>query len=88
MDGLVQDCSNSSALAMELLQFCTKPSLPIWHQSHILKTQQISVNGGFYKPGGLYQQWFPLSWLNCPLDITKNWLRSGTCEDNNDFIAD
>ena len=23
--GLVQDCSNSSALAMELLQSCTKP---------------------------------------------------------------
>ena len=27
MDALVQDCSNSSALAMELLQSCTKPSL-------------------------------------------------------------
>ena len=26
IDGLVQDCSNSSALAMELLQFCIKPS--------------------------------------------------------------
>ena len=26
LDGLVQDCSNSSALAMELLQSCTKPS--------------------------------------------------------------
>ena len=26
VDGLVQDCSNSSALAMELLQSCTKPS--------------------------------------------------------------
>ena len=25
VDGLVQDCSNSSALAMELLQSCTKP---------------------------------------------------------------
>ena len=25
-DGLVQDCSNSSELAMELLQSCTKPS--------------------------------------------------------------
>ena len=25
IDGLVQDCSNSSALAMELLQYCTKP---------------------------------------------------------------
>ena len=27
IDGVVQDCSNSSALAMELLQSCTKPSL-------------------------------------------------------------
>ena len=27
IDGLVQDCSNSSALAMELLQCCTKPSI-------------------------------------------------------------
>ena len=26
INGLVQDCSNSSALAMELLQSCTKPS--------------------------------------------------------------
>ena len=25
-NGLVQDCSNSSALVMELLQFCIKPS--------------------------------------------------------------
>ena len=28
-DGLMQDCSNSSALAMELLQSCTKPSIYI-----------------------------------------------------------
>ena len=27
IDGLVQDCSNSNALAMELLQSCTKPSI-------------------------------------------------------------
>ena len=27
IDGLVQDCNNSSALAMELVQFCTKPSI-------------------------------------------------------------
>ena len=26
-DGFVQNCSNSSALAMELLQFSTKPSI-------------------------------------------------------------
>ena len=30
-NGLVQDCSNSSALAMELLQSCTKQSTKIWH---------------------------------------------------------
>ena len=27
IDGLVQDCSNSSALALELLQFCTEPKI-------------------------------------------------------------
>ena len=27
IDDLVLDCSNSSALAMELLQFCVKPSI-------------------------------------------------------------
>ena len=27
VDGLVQDCSNSTANAVELLQFCTKPSM-------------------------------------------------------------
>ena len=30
-DGLVQDCSNSSALAMELLQSCTEPSISVSH---------------------------------------------------------
>ena len=28
--GLVQDCNNSSALAMELLQSCTEPSISSW----------------------------------------------------------
>ena len=32
IDDLVQDCSNSSALAMELLQSCTKPS--IWSDTY------------------------------------------------------
>ena len=33
--GLVQDCSNSSALAMELLQSCTKPSISFFTSAHI-----------------------------------------------------
>ena len=31
INGLVQDCSISSALAMEILQFCTKPSKSCKH---------------------------------------------------------
>ena len=31
IDGLVQYCSNSSALAMELLQSCTKPAVYMDH---------------------------------------------------------
>ena len=31
--GSVQDCSISSALAMEILQFCTKPSICKWRMS-------------------------------------------------------
>ena len=33
-DGQVQDCSNSSALAMELLQSCTKPSIYSFKEIH------------------------------------------------------
>ena len=36
VDGLVQDCSNSIALAMELLQSCTKPSMCSIKYSHVL----------------------------------------------------
>ena len=41
-DGLLQDCSNSSVLAIELLQSCTKPSIehwsniwPLWHSNAV-----------------------------------------------------
>ena len=32
--GLVQDCGNSTALAMELLQSCTKPQIYFLHIFH------------------------------------------------------
>ena len=32
IDGLVQDCSNPSALKMELLQSCAKPSIYCSHR--------------------------------------------------------
>ena len=32
INGSVQDCNNSSALALELLQSCTKPSIPKYHE--------------------------------------------------------
>ena len=50
IDGLVQDCSNSSALAMELLQSCTKPSIyaidvsDIHNGLHIIISFQIILH--------------------------------------------
>ena len=35
IDGLVHDCSNSIAVAMELLQFCTEPSICIQFFLHM-----------------------------------------------------
>ena len=53
-DGLVQDCSNSSAIAIELLQSCTKPSI----------SSLISLNyRKSYKT--LQQLWYRLAWC-CP----------------------
>ena len=37
INGLVQDCSNSSALALELLQSCTKPSMIV--TDHLVSLQ-------------------------------------------------
>ena len=48
IDGLVQDCSISSALAMEILQSCTKPSILsiqwgfLWWQDSIFILNQTS----------------------------------------------
>ena len=41
IDGLVQDCSNSIANALELLQSCTKPSK--WHAKYLQMKQHFSV---------------------------------------------
>ena len=36
IDGLVQDCSNSIAGALELLQSCTKPSIYVYMERHMI----------------------------------------------------
>ena len=41
IDGLMQDCSNSSALAMELLLFCTKPSTCYYHHAGIMRQKHF-----------------------------------------------
>ena len=38
IDGLVQDCSNSSVLAMELLQSCFKPSTSVFMPHYVKGT--------------------------------------------------
>ena len=42
--GLVQDCSNSSALALELLQFCAKPSIGMMMNPPLLALCVVKVH--------------------------------------------
>ena len=46
VDGLVQDCSNSSALAMELLQSYTKPSICSSLKTESCHDANFVVTGG------------------------------------------
>ena len=46
IDGLVQGCSNSSALAMELLQSCTKPSICVSKTSQGTKDRNVCLGFG------------------------------------------
>ena len=50
MDGLVQDCSNSGALTMELLQSCAKPSKCIYEKN-------IVFNSDFTEIGSFESHW-------------------------------
>ena len=45
VDGLVQDCGNSSALAMELLQSCTKQSMYCYRKSVLTSWDNKYTNG-------------------------------------------
>ena len=45
VDGLVQDCDNSSALAMELPQSCTKPSMYCYQKPILTSWDDKYTNG-------------------------------------------
>ena len=47
IDGLVQDWSNSSALAMELLQFCSEPSTQMGEHDDTISTFWPMTNFDF-----------------------------------------
>ena len=54
IDGLVQDCGNSIANAMELLQSCTKPSICVFLPHRILKHEEKMEEGE--RPHGVSPQ--------------------------------
>ena len=56
IDSLVQDCSNSSALAMELLQSCTEPLKCYTIQIHV--TNLLCFLDPWARP------WRPSSWMS------------------------
>ena len=49
IEGLAQDCSNSSALAMELLQSCAKPSI-----CPLLNKKSITLSLGYLEQSLLF----------------------------------
>ena len=53
IDGSVQDCSNSIANALELLQSCTKPSICILHISFMIQVPNSEGNLGWWNPHSL-----------------------------------
>ena len=53
VDGLVQDCSNSSVLAMELLQSCTKPSMLYFTLNYLLCKNFVISEMIKYAPHGM-----------------------------------
>ena len=67
-DGLVQDCSNSSALAMELLPSCTEPSTCCAHRHIVMlgtkfSERIIGILGVMDKHDFVISIWTNFSWI-------------------------
>ena len=62
INGLVQNCSNLSVLAMELLKFCTKPSIweYSWNLGSISKAWQVSTLDWLYMRHCILKQYHDL----------------------------
>ena len=58
LNGLVQDCSNSSANALELLQFCTKPLICDWDERMFSKTSPTTADLHCIIPIVVHMLWF------------------------------
>ena len=56
INGLAQDCSNSSALAMELLQTCTKPST--CRLSYTVNIMPVDAQATSIQEPGHQQTWY------------------------------
>ena len=72
VDGLAQDCSNSSALAMELLQSCTKPLM--WHIKQLDKCSICSWHKTSSKLNQLYYPKCVMLNTQLPVNITA-WIK-------------
>ena len=77
INGLVQDCSNSSALAMELLQSCSKPSIYPFIMSDY-DINQVMIVTSFYAWSA---RWLHPACLSLKKSIYgQNWVKYGCTE--------
>ena len=75
VDGLVQDCGNSSALAMELLQSCTKQSIYMyWYRKPVLTSWYDKYTNGRWQFMQVYVQKY-VAWLHVLITL---WTSQGS----------
>ena len=89
IDGLAQHCSNSSALAMELLQFCAKPAficlhdIPLKHYDmKMLSDTSLSLCEGNPLVKGVYPSQSPFD-VSLLLAGTNFWTNNQIASDFN-----
>ena len=92
IDGLVQDCSNSSAYALELLQSCTKPSIyhsnnmsglkTIWHHLIFINKFMKWLAIHFSKYMNVQWRYFQREWVYS-MNFVNDWYSGGKhCHDD------
>ena len=85
IDGLMQDCSNPIAKALELLQFCTKPSISTWNLLETLWLDNLYMLLACKVGSDHVDSNFVFLWINFISCVYFPWVKHETALDNSSF---